>query len=144
MRKAIYNNWLDVIADYYSSDYPDRDKALNAAVANAIAAIPWNQRRAILTEHMIYSGAIESVKGGCYGISYYDAYNDLQQVYDGDFNEDVYVKSGGTADMGEWRYKNGKPYVWIVYCHQIAKALATYFKKEYMDKGKERGTQCLV
>ena len=137
MRKAIYNNWLDVIADYYSGDYPDRDKALNAAVANAISAIPWNQRRAILTESMIYSGALESVKGGCYGISYYDAYNDLQQVYDGDFNEDVYVKSGGTAYFNEWRYKNGEPYVWIVYCNQIARALATYFKKEYMDKGKD-------
>ena len=137
MREVIYNKWLDIIADYYSADYPDKEKALNAAVANAIAAIPWNQRRATLTENMIYHGAIECVKGGCYGIAYYDAYNDLKQVYSGALKDSVYVKKGGTAYFNEWREKNGEPYVWIVYCNQIAKALATYFKKEYMDKGRD-------
>jgi hypothetical protein len=132
MRKVIYNKWLDIIADYYSGDYPEKDKALKAAIANAVASIPWNERRAILTDNMIYHGALEDVKDGRYGVAYYDAYNDLKKVYGEEFKDDVYVKKGGTADSNEWRYKNGKPYVWIVYCHQIAKALATYFKKEYM------------
>jgi len=136
MKKVTYNRWLDVIADYYSVDYPDKDKALNAAIVDAIAAIPWNERRAILTDNMIYHGAIESVKGGCYGIAYQHAYNDLKKVYGDEFKDSVYIKKGGTADLNEWRYKNGEPYVWAVYCHQLAQALATYFKKEYMDKGK--------
>jgi len=136
MKKVTYNRWLDVIADYYSVDYPDKDKALNAAIVDAIAAIPWNERRAILTDNMIYHGAIESVKGGCYGIAHQHAYNDLKKVYGDEFKDSVYIKKGGTADLNEWRYKNGEPYVWVVYYHQLAQALATYFKKEYVDKGK--------
>ena len=136
MRKVIYNKWLDIIADYYSGDYPDKDKALNVAIANAVASIPWNERRAILTENMIYDGAIECVKGGCYGIAYQHAYNDLKKVYSDGFKDSVYIKKSGTAGLNEWRYKNGEPYVWVVYCQQIATALATYFEKEYMDKGK--------
>lgn len=131
MRRIIYDRWLDVIADYYSDDYPDKDKALNAAVANAISAMPWKDRRDALTDNMIYQGALESVKGGCYGITYQDAYNDLRTVYSDSFNDSVYVTKGG-----DWRCKNDKPYVWIVYRNQIARALATYFKKEYEDKGK--------
>lgn len=79
MRKVIYYKWLDVIADYYSGDYPSKDKALNAAVANAISATPWNNRHATFTDTMVYRGAVESVKGGCYGIAYQDAYNDLKK-----------------------------------------------------------------
>ena len=138
MKKVIYNKWLDVIADYYSGDYPDKDKALDAAVANAVASIPWNNRRATLTDSMIYLGAVESVKDGCYGIAYQDTFNDLKKVYDGEFNEDVYVKKDG-----DWRLKNDKPYVWAVYCQQIAKALATYFKKEYIDKGRDFTVDCI-
>lgn len=143
MRKVIYNKWLDIIADYYSGDYPDKDKALNAAIANAISAIPWGERRAILTDNMIFHGALECVRGGCYGIANYDAYNDLKKVYSNEFKDSVYVKKGGTADYNEWRYKDGEPYVWVVYCQQIARALATYFKKEYVDKGKQFTVDCI-
>lgn len=143
MKKSVYNKWLDVIADYYSGDYPDKEKALNAAIAKAISAIPWNERRAILTEDMIYSGALESVKDGSYGIAYYDAYTDLKKVYGDDFKESTYVTKGGTAGSNDWRLKNGEPYVWIVYCHQLAKALSMYFKKEYMDKGKQFTVDCV-
>ena len=132
MRKIIYSKWLDVIADYYSGDYPDKDKALKMAVANAVAAIPWKDRSAILKDYMVYRGGIESVNDGCYGISYYDAYNDMKTVYGDSFNDSVYVNNGG-----DWRLKNDKPYVWMVYCNQIARALAIYFKNEYADKGKQ-------
>lgn len=137
MRKIIYNKWLDIIADYYSGEYPDKDEALNIAVANAVASIPWKDRHAILTEHMVYRGGIESAKNGDYAIAFYDAYNDIKKVYGEEFNDSVYVKKGGTADSNDWRYKNGEPYVWSVYCHQVAYALAHYFKKEYVDKGKQ-------
>lgn len=132
MRKIIYKKWLDVIADYYSGDYPDKDKALKMAIANAVASIPfpWKDSSDALTENMVYWGAVESVKGGCYGITYQDAFNDMKKVYNGEFNEDAYINKGG-----DWRYKNDKPYVWAVYCTQIARALATYFNKEYADKG---------
>ena len=132
MRKTIYNKWLDVIADYYSGDYPDKDKALNAAIANAISAIPWKDSSDALTENMVYWGGIESVKNGDYAIAYQDAYNDLKTVYGDSFNDSVYVKKGG-----DWRCKNDKPYVWAAYGNQIARALATYFKNEYEDKGKK-------
>lgn len=132
MRKIIYDRWLDVIADYYSGDYPDKDKALNAAVANAISAMPWKDSSATFTDTMVYRGGIGSVKGGCYGITYQDAYNDLKKVYTGEFKDSVYITKGG-----DWRLKNDTPYVWMVYCNQIATALATYYKKEYEDKGKQ-------
>lgn len=136
MRKIIYNKWLDIIADYYSGEYPDKDEALNIAVANAVASIPWKDRHAILTEHMVYRGGIESAKNGDYAVAFYDAYNDIKKVYGEEFNDSVYVKKGGTADSNDWRYKNGEPYVWSVYCNQLAYALAQYYKKEYVDKGK--------
>lgn len=132
MRKIIYKKWLDVIADYYSGDYPDKNKALKAAVANAVASIPLKDRRDALTENMVYWGGIESVKNGDYAIAYQDAYNDMKTVYGDSFNDSVYVTKGG-----DWRLKDDKPYVWIVYCNQIARALATYFNKEYESKGKQ-------
>lgn len=132
MKKVIHSKWLDVIADYYSGDYPSKDKALKMAVANAISAMPWKDSSATLTENMIYQGAVDSVKNGDYAVTYQDAYNDLKEVYNSEFNDSVYVNKGG-----DWRLKNDKPYVWAVYCNQMARALATYFKNEYIDKGKQ-------
>lgn len=76
-----------------------------------------------------YQKALRWVEGGGAGISYYDAYRDLKEIYGDNFKPETYLTKGGDEDNGDWKYKDGEPYVWTIYKAKLAKAIADEMDK---------------
>lgn len=114
--KAEHEAYIKLIKDYYDDRADDGD-GLRSAMADARAAGLPNQTN--------YQKAVRLIEGGCFGISYDDCYRDLKSIYGKQFKESTYK----TKD-GEYKYRDGEPYVWKIYKAKVAKALADEMDKE--------------
>ena len=52
-------------------------------------------------------------------------------MYGDSFKPETYLTKGGNEENGDWKYKDGQPYVWSTYLYKFAKAIA-----DEMDKRK--------
>ena len=111
--KAEHEAYVKLITDYYDGD----ERGFKGALEDARAGgMPGESN---------YQKAKRSVEAGNFGISYDDCYRDLKSIYGKQFKESTYL----TKD-GEYKYRDGEPYVWTIYKAKIAKALADEMDKE--------------
>lgn len=82
-----------------------------------------------------YQKALHWVESGGAGVSYYDAYRDLKEIYGDNFKPETYLTKGGDEDNGDWKYRDGEPYVWTIYKAKLAKVVADEMdKRDNMNK----------
>lgn len=72
-----------------------------------------------------YQKAVRWVEGGGAAVYYDDVYEDLKSIYGEKFKESTYK-----TKSGDWKYKDGEPYVWTIYKAKLAKAIADELDKE--------------
>lgn len=111
--KAEHEAYIKLITDYYDGD----ERGFKGALEDA--------RAGGLPGESNYQKALKSVEAGNFGISYDDCYRDLKSIYGKQFKESTYL-----TKSGEYKYKDGEPYVWTIYKAKIAKALADEMDKE--------------
>lgn len=82
-------------------------------------------------DHTTFQKAKRWLEAGGGEVSYEGAYKTLKDLYGDSFKPETYLTKGGDEENGDWKYKDGQPYVWSTYLYKFAKAIA-----DEMDKRK--------
>ena len=82
-------------------------------------------------DHTTFQKAKRWLEAGGGEVSYDGAYKTLKDLYGDSFKPETYLTKGGNEENGDWKYKDGQPYVWSTYLYKFAKAIA-----DEMDKRK--------
>lgn len=115
MRKVEHDNIVNVIDSYCDVGKTPTDLASNMG-----------------------TNGVDFVKGGGLAIYNVDMFEELQKVYGGDFKPGVYLKYAENINNPDvvldgisydFRYKNGVPYVFTVYCQKFGQVLDTLKQK---------------
>ena len=72
----------------------------------------------------IYGAGLTMVDYGCFGCYFSTILEELKEVYQSDYNENIYLNKDGSL-----KYKNGECYAWTIYKHKIALTIEKMSKK---------------
>ena len=123
--KAEHEAIMGIVADYASGDERGLDGVFEDVEAGADPHY----------DHTNFQKAKRWLESGGGAVSYYDAYKTLKDLYGENFKPETYLTKGGDEDNGDWKYKDGQPYVWSIYLAKFAKAIADEMdKRENMNK----------